>query len=75
MENTKGPVSGPFALGALSPLAPGSCHRSHQIPEVPFLVVQEGGVTRVYPQRGHERMLMCERVPAERREVEDEALW
>jgi hypothetical protein len=57
------------------PLAPWACHRSHQIPEMPFLLLEEGGVAGLYAERRQERVLVRERVPAERCEVEDEALW
>ena len=57
------------------PLRPWACHRSYQIPEVPFLFVEEGWVTGLHPESRHERVLVRERIPAERDEVEDEALW
>src|SRR5690348_2963115 len=63
--------------GALTPPAPlvtGGSHRSHQITEVAFLVVEEPGVTDLHSQGGQDRVLVRERVPAECREVEDEAL-
>ena len=52
----------------------GGSHRSHQITEVAFLVVEEPGVTDLHSQGGQDRVLVRERVPAECREVEDEAL-
>ena len=42
---------------------------------MPFLFVEEGGVSGFHPERWQERVLVREREPAERREVEDEALW
>jgi hypothetical protein len=42
---------------------------------MPFLLVEEGRVAGLHPERRHERVLVCERIPAERNEVEDEALW
>ena len=57
------------------PLRPWACHRSHEIPDMPFLFVEEGGVSGFHPERWQERVLVRERVPAERREVEHEALW
>jgi hypothetical protein len=52
-----------------------SCHRSHEIGEMAFLFVEEGGVAGLDPERGQERVLVRERIPAERSQVEDEALW
>src|SRR5205807_1780076 len=63
------------AVHAAALLAPWAFHRSHESSEVPFLFVEEGGVAGVHPERRHERVLVRERVPAERREVEEEALW
>jgi hypothetical protein len=42
---------------------------------MPFLFSEEGGIAGVYPERRQERVLVRERLPAERREVEDETLW
>ena len=39
-----------------------------------FLFVEEGGVAGLDSERGKERVLVRERVPAERSQVEDEAL-
>jgi hypothetical protein len=64
--------------GALTPRAPltlWECPRSHQISEVPFLFFEEGWVARLHPERRHQRVLVRERVTADSREVEDEALW
>ena len=52
-----------------------ACHRSHEIGEVAFLFVEEGGVAGLDSECGQERVLVRERVPAKRGEVEDEALW
>ena len=57
------------------PLRPWACHRSHQISEVPFLFFEKGGVARLHSERWQERVLVHERIPAERRQVEEEALW
>src|SRR5919108_5506490 len=42
---------------------------------MPFLLVEKGGVARTHSQGRQKRVLVRERVPAERCEVEDEALW
>src|ERR687895_1289663 len=42
---------------------------------MPFLLGEKGGVARVHAQCRQKGVLVRERVPAERREVEDEALW
>jgi hypothetical protein len=41
---------------------------------MPFLFGEEGGVTCLHPERGQERVLVRERIPAKRREVEKETL-
>jgi hypothetical protein len=64
--------------GALAPCprhAPRTCHRSDEIGEMPFLFVHESGVPCLDPKCGQEGVLVCERIPGERREVEDKALW
>jgi hypothetical protein len=38
------------ALTRRAPLTPSACHRSHQFSEVPFLLVEEGGVARLHPE-------------------------
>jgi hypothetical protein len=57
------------------PLTLWACHRSHQVSEVPFLFLEEGWVACLDPERWHQRVLVRERVPADRREVQDKALW
>jgi hypothetical protein len=42
---------------------------------MPFLLLEKRGVTGLHPERRHERVLVRERIPAKRDEVEDEALW
>lgn len=42
---------------------------------MPFLFVEKSGIACVDAQGRQERVLVRERVPAERREVEDESLW
>src|SRR5215210_5199985 len=62
------------ALKPRRPRPPGACHRSHEIAEVPFLFGEEGRVARLHPECRQESVLVCERIPAERGQVEDEAL-
>jgi hypothetical protein len=50
-------------------------HGPDEIPEMPFLLVEKGGVARLYAERRQNRVLVREWIPAERREVEGEALW
>src|ERR671914_2036771 len=42
---------------------------------MPFLLGEKGGVARLYAQCRQKGVLVRERVPAERCEVEDEVLW
>ena len=41
---------------------------------MPFLLFEEGGVARLHPERRQKRVLVRERIPAERCEIEGEAL-
>ena len=61
--------------GAACELTPWMRHRSNQIAYMPFLLVEKGGVARLHAQCRQKGVLVRERVPAERREVEDEARW